>query len=298
MRAAIELLADGAAGPTVRASLSGDRVAVSFDPGEAVPEAVYSLVLVQDEQEHKGGNGIVYHKMVVRDLLTVDPKGPRTARFDLAASERAADEYLSAFERTYSRIPNFKWAVRRNTLPRRGLKVVFFLQDGSAKSSTPPSPRSDSPGLTFRAGWRSMTGEGARPAMERYRILPHTADGKFQAFGRTLEEAFGNAALAMASLMWDWEKVGRGVRHFIHVKAIDREQLLKFLTEPSSLRPNFLLGRSAHPPEFGAHLEARSRRSLDAHEPRRQGGHLQRLKIEEWRLHRPGRRRHVRAPWT
>ena len=103
-RAAIEPLLSAlpAAVPSVRASLAGDRVNVSFDPDDkAVPEAVYNLVLVQDEQEHKGGNGIVYHKMVVRDLLTVDPKGPRTATFDLAASEKAADEYLSAFEKSY-----------------------------------------------------------------------------------------------------------------------------------------------------------------------------------------------------
>jgi len=135
-RAAVEPLLSAlpAAVPTVRATLSGDRINVSFDAGgEVLPEAVYSLVLVQDEQEHKGGNGIVYHKMVVRDLLTVDPKGPRTARFDLAASEKAADEYLSAFEKSYTRIPNFKWETRRHVLPRRGLKVVFFVQDRESR---------------------------------------------------------------------------------------------------------------------------------------------------------------------
>jgi protein archease len=91
-----------------------------------------------------------------------------------------------------------------------------------------------------------MAGEGAPAAMERYRILPHTADGKFQAFGRTLDEAFGNAALAMVSLMWDWEKLGPRARHFIHVAGIDREQLLvKFLTEIIYLfeTKRFLLGR-------------------------------------------------------
>jgi SHS2 domain-containing protein len=91
-----------------------------------------------------------------------------------------------------------------------------------------------------------MAGEGASPAMERYRILPHTADGKFQAFGRTLEEAFGNAALAMASLMWDWEKIGPRIHHFVHVAAFDREQLLvKFLSEVIYLfeTKRFLLGR-------------------------------------------------------
>ena len=68
--------------------------------------------------------------------------------------------------------------------------------------------------------------------MERYRILPHTADAKFQAFGKTLDEAFGNAALALASLMWDWSAVEPKVRHFIHVAGTDREQLLvKFLGE-------------------------------------------------------------------
>ena len=129
--------------------------------------------------------------------------------------------------------------------------------------------------LTFRADWGSMSREGARPAMERYRILPHTADGKFQAFGRTLEEAFGNAALAMASLMWDWEKVGRRVRHFIHVKAIDREQLLvKFLSEIIFLfgTKSFLLGRVEGlriRPEFsGLSLEALLEGEVlsDAHE--------------------------------
>jgi len=82
--------------------------------------------------------------------------------------------------------------------------------------------------------------------MERYRILPHTADGKFQAYGRTLEEAFGNAALAMASLMWDWRAVEPAVRHDVRISGIDREQLLvKFLGEVIYLLETrrFLLAR-------------------------------------------------------
>ncbi|MCK7483100.1 MAG: archease [Candidatus Moduliflexus flocculans] len=76
--------------------------------------------------------------------------------------------------------------------------------------------------------------------------MPHTADGKFQAFGKTLEEAFGNAALAVASLVWDWEKIEPKVRHFVHVRGIDREQVLvKFLGEIVYLfeTKRFLLGR-------------------------------------------------------
>ena len=82
--------------------------------------------------------------------------------------------------------------------------------------------------------------------MERYRILPHTADGKFQAYGKTLEEAFGNAALALASLMWDWSTVESKIRHFVHVAGADREQLLvKYLGEVVYLfeTKRFLLGK-------------------------------------------------------
>jgi SHS2 domain-containing protein len=68
--------------------------------------------------------------------------------------------------------------------------------------------------------------------MERYRILPHTADGKFQAFGKTMEEAFANAALATASLMWDWTKIVPRKTLGIEIAGKDLEQLLiKFLGE-------------------------------------------------------------------
>jgi len=82
--------------------------------------------------------------------------------------------------------------------------------------------------------------------MDRYRILPHTADGKFQAYGRTLEEAFGNAALALASLMWDWSTIEPQVRHVVRVEGMDREQaLVRFLNEVVYLfeTRRFLLGR-------------------------------------------------------
>ncbi len=80
----------------------------------------------------------------------------------------------------------------------------------------------------------------------RYTILPHTADGKFQAYGRTLEEAFGNAALAMVSLMWDWARIEPLERREIRVEAPDRERLLvRFLGEIVYLfdHERFLLGR-------------------------------------------------------
>jgi SHS2 domain-containing protein len=68
--------------------------------------------------------------------------------------------------------------------------------------------------------------------MERYKYLEHTSDAKFQAFGRTLEEAFSNAALAVASLMWNWENIEKKIEHQLQVRGKDLEQLLvNFLGE-------------------------------------------------------------------
>jgi hypothetical protein len=130
-RSSIEPLLAAEPGVSLKAqaALAADKVKVSYDLDKAVPGAEYLLVLVQNEQEHQGSNGIVYHKMVVRDLLAVDPAAARTAVFDLAASEKAADAYLTDFEKSYTRVPDFKWQVRRNAIPRKGLKVVFFAQE-------------------------------------------------------------------------------------------------------------------------------------------------------------------------
>jgi SHS2 domain-containing protein len=67
---------------------------------------------------------------------------------------------------------------------------------------------------------------------EKFRFLEHTADAKFQAFGATLEEAFANAGLATASLMWDPGSIAKSLRVPVRVQGLDREQLLiHFLEE-------------------------------------------------------------------
>lgn len=82
---------------------------------------------------------------------------------------------------------------------------------------------------------RSLTKGGLDPdntSVTRYEILPHTADGKFRAYGGTLEEAFANAALATASLMWDWERIEPRLEVLVDIGARDRERLLVgFLSE-------------------------------------------------------------------
>ena len=66
----------------------------------------------------------------------------------------------------------------------------------------------------------------------KYKFLPHTADAKFQAFGKTLDEAFSNAALAMFSVMFETEKIKPKLTKTIEVKASNKESLLyNFLEE-------------------------------------------------------------------
>ncbi|RFT15503.1 MAG: Archease [Candidatus Saccharicenans subterraneus] len=81
---------------------------------------------------------------------------------------------------------------------------------------------------------------------KRYEILEHMADGKFRAYGRSLGECLENAALALASLMWDPERIKPEIRETIRLEATGPEQLtVKFLTELIYLLEvkSFLLGR-------------------------------------------------------
>ncbi|MCP2620204.1 archease [Candidatus Aminicenantes bacterium AC-334-K16] len=68
--------------------------------------------------------------------------------------------------------------------------------------------------------------------MEKFKFLPHTADAKFQAFGRTLEEAFAHAALAVCHLMWEPQKIKPVKEILVEVSGRDLKQLLvSFLEE-------------------------------------------------------------------
>ena len=64
------------------------------------------------------------------------------------------------------------------------------------------------------------------PFIMKYKFLEHKADAKFQAFGKSLEECFENAALAMTSVMTDYKKVKSKITHKIKVKGIDKKSLL------------------------------------------------------------------------
>lgn len=66
----------------------------------------------------------------------------------------------------------------------------------------------------------------------KYKFLKHTADTKFQAFGKTLEDAFSNAAIAMFEVIVDTKKIGKKLTKKIEIKSQDKESLLyKWLEE-------------------------------------------------------------------
>lgn len=81
--------------------------------------------------------------------------------------------------------------------------------------------------------------------MEKFRFLEHTADMKFQAFGKSLEEAFENAALAMFNVMYDG-RIKAKIKKTIKIKGKDIESLLyNFLEELLFLldSENFVLSK-------------------------------------------------------
>jgi len=146
--------------------------------------------------------------------------------------------------------------MRNNLCCRRSRSVFWKNFSGWTKSTDHWIGPKKNTRLSFHPGWRSFRagwcvssslelGRLRALRMERYRFLDHTADAKFQAFGNTLEEAFSNAALATASLMWDWERIEKKVELQVEVQGRDLKQLLcSFLEEIVYLLDSrsFLLG--------------------------------------------------------
>ncbi|MFC1686135.1 archease [Nanoarchaeota archaeon] len=68
--------------------------------------------------------------------------------------------------------------------------------------------------------------------MEGYEFLEHTADVKFRAYGKTLEEAFKNSAYALADTITDHKKVLEKTEKKIVIESGDKKALLyDFLEE-------------------------------------------------------------------
>ncbi|MBI2137782.1 archease [Candidatus Woesearchaeota archaeon] len=62
--------------------------------------------------------------------------------------------------------------------------------------------------------------------MKKYEYLPHTADVKFRAYGKNLEETFSNAATAMMNVMVDTKNVKAATAKKIKAEGDDLQALL------------------------------------------------------------------------
>jgi SHS2 domain-containing protein len=66
----------------------------------------------------------------------------------------------------------------------------------------------------------------------KFKFIPHTADMKFQSFGKNLEEAFKNASLALKYAISENTKINNSEKKEILIKGTDLESLLySFLEE-------------------------------------------------------------------
>ncbi len=114
----------------VEAIRHGGQVAVSCSFDKVLPGGDYSVVLVEKEARYRGSNGIVFHKMVVRDFLTLDPSArPAALVIDLAKTEAACAKHLEDYEKEMS----FQFKEEKSSLDPANLAVVFFVQDRSTK---------------------------------------------------------------------------------------------------------------------------------------------------------------------
>jgi tetratricopeptide (TPR) repeat protein len=117
------------------ASLSGDIVTIECEFSREIEGADYNVVLVQTEEDFKGGNGVVRHNMVVRDFKSAAPGSKVTIAFNLVESEKEAKAYITEWGKTYStRSKEYTaWPATRNKIDRKKLKAVVFVQDKKTK---------------------------------------------------------------------------------------------------------------------------------------------------------------------
>ena len=113
------------------ASLSGDAVQVKFSADKDLPGIDYHIALVQKEEKYLGENGLYFHKMVVRDFVTLDAATAKAggARFSIMQAEADAEARLDEIENERA----FTFAERHSRIDRENLMVVFFLQDSGSK---------------------------------------------------------------------------------------------------------------------------------------------------------------------
>jgi tetratricopeptide (TPR) repeat protein len=115
----------------VSAKRDGDDILISPSFDREISGADYNLVLVEEEVKYAGGNGILFHKKVVRDFKTVMPEEikNKTFIFNIQDAENAGAKRLADYEKEI----NFSFREKHFKIDRRRLQVVFFVQDRSSR---------------------------------------------------------------------------------------------------------------------------------------------------------------------
>ena len=114
----------------VSAKRDSDDVIVSLSFDREISNADYNLVLIQEEVKYAGGNGILFHKKVVRDFKTVIPQEIKDKGFvfNILDAERKGAQRLADYEKEI----NFSFKEKHFKIDRSRLQVIFFVQDRSS----------------------------------------------------------------------------------------------------------------------------------------------------------------------
>ncbi len=113
----------------LEAVLDGNIVKVKYESDKVLDNADFNIALVQMEEQYAGVNGIVFHKLVVRDFLNVDASLSHQASFDIAKVEDAGELHLADYEKENS----FQFKEKHFKINASELRVVFFVQDKETK---------------------------------------------------------------------------------------------------------------------------------------------------------------------
>lgn len=111
------------------AVLNGNTVEVKYEADKVLDGADFNIALVQMEEKYAGVNGIVFHKLVVRDFLNVEASLSNQASFDIAKTEDAGELHLADYEKENS----FEFKEKHFKINASELRVVFFIQDKETK---------------------------------------------------------------------------------------------------------------------------------------------------------------------
>lgn len=116
---------------TVGAALNGEDVKIEYTVDKEIENADYNIVLVQKEEKYRGSNGIVFHKMVVREFISLDPASLKTGqlKINIPEVERAGATRLADYEKERS----FQFKEKHYKIDSSNLRVVFFVQNKETK---------------------------------------------------------------------------------------------------------------------------------------------------------------------